>query len=95
MPLRPDSGRRSIYWFIIDGILQWDRQGWEFFFKTPLFGFCITKYFPDITYVDEVRYNRVWLGLICRWPTHEDDAFFRFNWEKRWQPRLVIRSTQD
>jgi hypothetical protein len=77
MAYKYDPSRRQLFWFVINGLVQWDRA---------------TKCFPSIEYVDEVRTNRVALGLFCRWPAHEGELLYRFNWEKKWAPRLATPS---
>ena len=86
---------RTIYRFLIDCFLQYDNQGWECLVRTPLFGIQITKNFPSFHVFEpiDVRVNRIWLGLFCRWPAQEGDKFYRFNWEKKWAPRLATQHT--
>lgn len=76
-----DPTTRRWYCFFIDAALAKDSQGWEFYFRTPLFGLTLTHFFPQL--VEMVRCNRVAFGLFCRWPLYDGEMIYRFNWEKK------------
>lgn len=82
MPLdRERWESKKFYWFIIDGEVGWNKVGgWEWWIRTPLFGFGMSRNWYSFEYTSKT--NRIWFGLISRQPTFEGEKMYRWSWDK-------------
>lgn len=78
----------QLVWFIIDGRCYWNKEGWYFFFRTPLFGFTVQRNWPDWEY--HAMKSGWWLGLICRQMADEGSYIYIWNWNLTTSRKPVI-----
>lgn len=89
MPLDPVRWNATrIVWFIIDGHVSWDKFGWEFWLRTPLFGLQICKNYPSPEFCE--RQSWIYFSLLARWPVYEGQVMYRYEWKKLQKPKVII-----
>jgi hypothetical protein len=86
---RSRMGQRRLCWFIVDGWISWDRQGWEFIFCNPVCGITLTYHFST-PWMFDIRCNHIGLYLFAKWPTFPGEYMYRFNWEKKWAIKELV-----
>jgi hypothetical protein len=80
MAYKYDPSRRQLFWFVINGLVQWDRQP-----SASQASSTLTRCVPIASRLASFAAGQ-------RWPAHEGELLYRFNWEKKWAPRLATPS---